>query len=196
MLKFSGIQTPPKPPQEQHQPNESPKVVIMSPNTPGSNETVGDQLLLPEELLHPFMRQPTESQIHDFFSRYSKPAKHKENFEDTPIVGAINRRMFERYHEGTEEVKINSNNDKYPAENKNETVSTIIKMEGSMLKPFFGRLKNKKGELFTENDKSKYEKETYYDGDVPVYTSVEQNLYEPPSMSDESYVSYEENSYL
>lgn len=122
-----------------------------------SKEVVGDQMFLPDELLHPFMRQPTESQIHEFFSRDSTTGNGTtERGKNSPMVGAINPRMFERFQMQSEDGITTSSNSgnktidtqKNGAENVNETVSTIMKLQGQVLKPFLGNLKNRKQLLF------------------------------------------------
>lgn len=176
--------------------------MILPRNQP-SNDTVGDQLLVPEELMRPFMRQASDSQVHDFYSLYkvnSNKTKVNDQHDKDPTVGAINERMFERFQDETEDAhnstvpnKMDSNNGrtKNSIENGNETVSTSMKIKGQILKPFLGHLKSK--EKFKEKDDNpKYNNEDYYNS-IPVYTYPDENL---PPPSDEVYNANGEITYM
>lgn len=173
-----------------------------------SKEIVGDQMFLPEELLHPFMKQPTESQIHDFFSRHSTTGNDTiASVKTSPIVGAINPRMLERFQIQSEDSIRTSNNSEYtiinteknPTGNDNDTVSTVMKLQGRVLKPFLGQLKNKKQLIFKpynqqpnniNNENGKY----IQTSDLPIFTYDELNVNDEPPTPDEGYASsYEEN---
>lgn len=173
-----------------------------------SKEIVGDQMFLPEELLHPFMRQPTESQIHEFFSRHSTKGKDTGTSEKTsPVVGAINPRMFERFQIQSEESIRTSNNSEYTiidneknlTGNDNETVSTIMKLQGRVLKPFLGQLKNKKQLIFKthnqqpnniNNEHGKY----IPTSDLPIFTYDELHVNDEPLTPDEGQASSDEEN--
>lgn len=181
---------------------ESTKVKVTSKKGLEAKDVVGDQLLLPEELLHPFMNRPSETQIHNFFARFSKTENHtnqNESFEDSSTVGAINPRMFERFQSQQESIATDRSKDELdnigniPTINDNETVSTSMKLQGQVLKPFLGQMKNKKA-LFKQKHKSNNDYGLSENSDLPIYTYDQLDLYEPSTYDEESTV-YEENVY-
>lgn len=163
-------------------------------------EIVGDQLLLPEELMHPFMNQPSQTQIHDFFARFNKAPNHSyesTNFDESEIVGAINPRMFERFQSRQDNLQRELDGKRDSARNDSGIVGTSMTLQGQVLKPFLGRLKNKKKSFKQQhkaNDEFAEEYGKYQSSDLPVYTYDELDLYEP-TPSDEEPVSIEENEY-
>lgn len=199
-FRFSGGETSANSAPVSASNQESVKVPVIKGGS-AAKEIVGDQLLLPEELMHPFMNQPSQTEIHDFFARFNNAPNHspkRTNFDESGIVGAINPRMFERFQSRQDNLQRElDNGGNSRARNDSEIVRTSMKLQGQVLKPFLGQLKNKK-KLFKQkhkpNDEFAEEYGKYQSSDLPVYTYDELDLYEPTPFIEEP-VSYEENVY-